>query len=222
MSEFGQNIRDMVSKGMEAIGSTASSIAAGTKQKMTILAINSRKRELFGILGEKIYFAWKQGKPIDSVAVAELKELDELELQIHSIESAKSKNDIAAEKSETEEKSVCTDSSYPIVPDSSEAGNDRKKNETDETDQPAIHESDMPEKPFADSDQISVETEDMNPLSSAINALFDQIPQVDQMADKVNASLNEMGEQLKQFSADLGKQIADMADELMGKNGEDL
>ena len=56
------------------------------------------------------------------------------------------------------------------------------------------------------------------PLSSAINSLFEQIPPVDQLADKVNASLDEMGEQLKKFSDTFGKQLNDMTDELLGKN----
>ena len=56
------------------------------------------------------------------------------------------------------------------------------------------------------------------PLSSAINSLFEQMPPVDQMADKVNASLDEMGEQLKKFSDHFGKQLNDMADELLGNS----
>ena len=56
------------------------------------------------------------------------------------------------------------------------------------------------------------------PLSSASNSLFEQMPPVDQMADKVNASLDEMGEQLKKFSDHFGKQLNDMADELLGNS----
>ena len=56
-----------------------------------------------------------------------------------------------------------------------------------------------------------------SPLSSAINDLFEQIPPVDKMADKVNSTLDEMGDNLRRFSSDLGKQISDMADDLMGK-----
>ena len=44
------------------------------------------------------------------------------------------------------------------------------------------------------------------------------MPPVDQLADKVNASLDEMGEQLKKFSDHFGKQLNDMADELLGNS----
>lgn len=42
-------------------------------------------------------------------------------------------------------------------------------------------------------------------LRSAINALFEDFPPVSKMASKVNSSLNEMGEHLKKFSADLDR-----------------
>ena len=56
------------------------------------------------------------------------------------------------------------------------------------------------------------------PLSSAINDLFENMPQVDKMMDKVNSSLDELGENLLKFSGEFGKQLDDFTDKMMGKD----
>ena len=78
----------------------------------------------------------------------------------------------------------------------------------------AKDDSDVPVIEIEEEEEKTVEE---CPLSSAINDLFEQIPPVDKMADKVNSTLDEMGDNLRRFSSDLGKQISDMADDLMGK-----
>ena len=57
--------------------------------------------------------------------------------------------------------------------------------------------------------------EDRSPLSTAINDLFEQIPPVDKMAEKVNASLDEMGENLRKFSGEINKGLDQIAEQLM-------
>ena len=54
------------------------------------------------------------------------------------------------------------------------------------------------------------------PLSSAINDLFEQMPPVDKMMDKVNSSLDELGENLKKFSDEFDRQLNDFSDQMMG------
>ena len=46
MSDFGLNLRELISKGMEAIGNSASNIATSTRQKVNELNIGARKKEL--------------------------------------------------------------------------------------------------------------------------------------------------------------------------------
>ena len=77
---------------------------------------------------------------------------------------------------------------------------------------------DSPEIPYIEVPESDKPEKVDEPLSSAINSLFEQMPPVDQLADKVNASLDEMGEQLKKFSDHFGKQLNDMADELLGNS----
>ena len=59
------------------------------------------------------------------------------------------------------------------------------------------------------------------PLSSAINDLFENMPPVDKMMDKVNNSLDELGDNLRKFSGDFEKQLNQITDEIMGKDNQD-
>ena len=56
------------------------------------------------------------------------------------------------------------------------------------------------------------------PLSSAINDLFEKMPPVDKMVDKVNNSLDELNDNLRKFSGEFDKQLSDFADQMMGKD----
>ena len=61
------------------------------------------------------------------------------------------------------------------------------------------------------------------PLSSAINDLFEKMPPVDKMMDKVNSSLDDLGENLRKFSGEFDKQLNEFAEQMMKNdpNGKD-
>ncbi len=198
MSDFGQNLRELVSKGMEAIGNTASSIASTTRQKVNELNVSARKKELYEALGEQVYIAWLNGEEFSDSMAESLRELLRLEQQSHT-----GGEESAAEAAEVQEQVFHEPAKEPEpseepvpVPDA------------DKTAGIPVIEVPETEKPEKSND----------PLSSAINSLFEQMPPADQLADKVNASLDEMGEQLKKFSDSFGKQLNDMTDELFGNN----
>ena len=61
MSELGKNLKELVLKGIDAIGDTASNLAACTRQKMNVISIQNRKNEILEAFGNKAYEAWKNG-----------------------------------------------------------------------------------------------------------------------------------------------------------------
>ena len=79
MSDIGQNIRELVTKGMEAIGNTASNIAAGTRQKVNEINTGARKKELYESLGEQTYIAWLNGAEFPEPMADTLRELLKLD-----------------------------------------------------------------------------------------------------------------------------------------------
>ena len=198
MSDFGQNLRELVSKGMEAIGNTASNIASTTRQKVNELNVSARKKELYEALGEQVYIAWLNGEEFPDSMAESLRELLRLDQQSHT-----GGEESTAEASEEQEQAFAEPAEEPEPPE--------EPVPVPDADEPAgipvieVPETEKPEKPN-------------DPLSSAINSLFEQMPPADQLADKVNASLDEMGEQLKKFSDSFGKQLNDMTDELFGNN----
>ena len=207
MNDFGLNIRELVSKGMEAISNTATNIAESTRQKVNELNSDARKQELYAEVGKQVYIAGLEGAEFPDSITDSLRELLRLDRQ---------------DKPDSE----------TVSPEQCSAEEPAEPEETAEPEEPAEPEAySEPEEPVSapgtdDSAEIPVidvpETEKPEkidePLSNAINSLFEQMPPVDQLADKVNASLDEMGEQLKKFSDHFGKQLNDMADELLGNS----
>lgn len=204
MSEFGKNIMDMFTKGMEAIGNTASNIAENTRQKVNEINTGVRKKELYETLGEQTYIAWLNGAEFPDSMTETLRELLQLDRQDKTdSETGSPEQDSAEEPAEPEEPEE------PAEPE-----------EPEEPEEPvsAPGADDSAEIPVIDVPETEKPEKIDEPLSNAINSLFEQMPPVDQLADKVNASLDEMGEQLKKFSDDFGKQLSDMADELLGNS----
>ena len=186
MPELGQNLKEFVMKGIDAIGNTASSLASTTRNKVNEMALKGRRSEILACFGEKAYEAWKNGAELPEELVPELKEVMELDAELGRMKDA---DEDPEENGEPEIKE------------------DREK--LPQTDIPVIQ---MPEKEENAPKDI--------PLSDAIDHLFSDTPKMDQMADKINSSLDEMGKQLLQFSSDFGKKISDMADELMNDDDQ--
>ena len=213
MSEFGKNIMDMLTKGMEAIGNTASNIAENTRQKVNDINTGVRKKELYETLGEQTYIAWLNGTEFPDSLTETLREL--LQLDRQGTETGSPAQDSAEEPAEPEEPEE------PAEPE--EPGEPEEPAEPEEPEEPeeqvsASAADDSAEIPVIDVPETEKPEKIDEPLSNAINSLFEQMPPVDQLADKVNASLGEMGEQLKKFSDHFGKQLNDMADELLGNS----
>lgn len=187
MSEFKQNLKDLINKGIDSIGNTASTLAANTRQKMNEISIRARINEILVAFGEKAYEAWKNGAEMPEELAADLREVQELETELNRPGAA------ADDAGAPEETETTSENEAAVAPE-----------EPDHADIPTI---DVPRE--------EEKTANATPLSDAIDQLFSNSPQMDQMADKINTSLDEMGKQLLQFSSDFGKKLSDMADDLM-------
>lgn len=207
MSEFGQNLKDLVIKGIDAIGNTASSLASSTRHKVNEIALKGKRTEILEALGEKAYEAWKNGTDMPEELAADLREVLALDEEL-----ARVRNEPAGKNEESE------------TPLGTEAA-DEKAGETAEPYQPAdcgkadpADETRSAEIPVIEIPETAEEPEKNEPLCDAIDQLFGKKTEVDEMAGKINSSLDEMGRQLLQFSSDFGKKLSDMADDLMNNN----
>ena len=197
MSEIGENLKNLVLKGIEVIGTKANDIASSAKQKVGEFNLANEQKDLFSNIGSKVYELFKQGAELTE----ELKKAAEIEEKLEGI------------RAEKETDTDCTE-----IPSYAEATSDAAAPEV-----PAVAEyaaKDDGDIPVIEVEEPEKEDESMPecPLSSAINDLFEKMPPVDKMVDKVNNSLDELNDNLRKFSGEFDKQLSDFADQMMGKD----
>ena len=230
MTDLGQNLKSFVSKGVEAIGSTASNLAASTRHRITAFTLQNQKRDLLEKIGTKAYECWKNGAAFPEELQEDMAEVLRIEEQLNAKKPEDNAEDIpAVNDTEEDTESDVPDESNPDV--LSETADGPEEISAEDEAVPAVEESSAGQvaetettSPDKDNDPAAVSVPDTEQpckpdpsLCSAINALFDNIPPVDKMADKVNSSLDEMGKRLKKFSTELGKQISEIAGEISNK-----
>ena len=201
MSEIGENLKNLVLKGIEVIGTKANDIASSAKQKVGEFNLANEQKDLFSNIGSKVYELFKQGADLPAELTEELKKAAEIEEKLEGI------------RAEKETDTDCTE-----IPSYAEATSDAAAPEV-----PAVAEyaaKDDGDIPVIEVEEPEKEDESMPecPLSYAINDLFEKMPPVDKMVDKVNNSLDELNDNLRKFSGEFDKQLSDFADQMMGKD----
>lgn len=206
MSEFGQNLKNMVLKGIEAIGNTAGNIASSTKQKVEEFNLSNEMKELYAAIGEKVYAMAKEGVSFPDSISEELKKACETEKELLALRE----NDAEETGSDLTE----NPGREPEEQKKQEQGIASEYTAEDDNDVPVL-------RVDTETDAAGSSEPESNPLSSAINDLFEKMPPVDKMVDKVNTSLDDLGDSLRKFSGEFDKQLNDFAEQMMGKNDKD-
>lgn len=207
MSEIGENLKSFLKKGIEVIGNKASDLASNAKQKVGEYNLANEKKDLFSAIGSKIYDNYLNGYTVPEGLEEELTRITEIDQELEAIRAEKEKAGESAE---------------------SNAGEPGERVQTEEevsAEEPAAAE--YAAKDDSDVPVIEIEEEAEKkkvgecPLSSAINDLFENMPPVDKMVDKVNSSLDDLGENLRKFSSDFDKKLKDFSDQVMEKDDSD-
>ena len=202
MSEFGQSLKNLVVKSFETIGSTAGNIAASAMQKVETYNLSNQLKDLYAALGEKVYALSGKGTEFPEDLAEDLKHIAAIEAELKQRNEQKE----TAPEAAAEPAAVFTASEEEREAGTAAAEFAAKDNH----DVPVIEVEE-------DTDEDSVTREDC-PLSTAISDLFAQMPPVDKMVDKVNSSLDELGDNLRKFSGDFDRQLKEFSDQMMGKD----
>ena len=235
MSAFGGSLKSIVKKSIEALGNKASDLAAGAKQKVGEYNLANEQKDVFSDIGSKVFELSKQGVAFPEELQEDLKKAAEIGAELDRIraekEAAEKAKQEAAEKEAVEKETAAKEA---------EAG----ATDTENREAPEYREAPVMEMPTFDGPvaaayaarddrdipMISVEEPEKKddgrdfadcPMSAAINDLFEQMPPVDKMMDKVNSSLDELGENLKKFSDEFDRQLNDFSDQMMGCDKKD-
>lgn len=207
MSEIGENLKSFLKKGIEVIGNKASDLASNAKQKVGEYNLANEKKDLFSAIGSKIYDNYLNGDTVPEGLEEELTRITEIDQELEAIRAEKEKAGESAEG------------------DAGEPGERVQTEEEVSAEEPAAAE--YAAKDDSDVPVIEIEEEAEKdkvgecPLSSAINDLFENTPPVDKMVDKVNSSLDDLGENLRKFSSDFDKKLKDFSDQMMEKDDSD-
>ena len=205
MSEIGENLKNILKKGIEAIGSKASDLASNAKQKVGEYNLTNQKNDLFSAIGRKVYELSLSGAAVPEGLEDELKQIAEIDSELEKIREEK-KSEGASEDS------------------GEDAGDAGKRTTEEETFSAEPTAAEYAAKSDTDVPVIEIEEEEEEkaveecPLSSAINDLIENMPPVDKMVDKVNSSLDDLGENLRKFSSEFDKQLNEFSDQMMGKD----
>jgi len=210
MSEFGQNLKNYVMKGIEAIGNSAGSLAASTRKKIDEYNLSNQMNDVFCSIGKTVYELSKDGTDFPEKLRDDLEKAAQLEDSLKElrkeIESEEKENPDTIDKDESRH---------------SAEGNERENinNEISAAEYAAENDSDIPVLEIQEDPEPDQRSE--SPLSNAINELFEKTPTVDKMVDKVNSSLDDLGESLRRFSGDFEKQLNGFSDQMMGKDNKE-
>ena len=82
MSEIGENLKNLVLKGIEVIGTKANDIASSAKQKVGEFNLANEQKELFSAIGSKAFEMFRQGADLPEELAEELKKAAEIEEEI--------------------------------------------------------------------------------------------------------------------------------------------
>ena len=220
MSEIGGNLKNIVMKSIEVLGNKANNIASSAKQKVEEYNLANEQKDLFCTIGSKVLELSKQGVAFPDELKEDLRkaaeigeELERIRAEREAAEKAKAEKEKEeaekeeAEQEETEPREAPAEEIKTFAPTAIDyaAQNDR--------DVPVIKVDEAEE----DEESLFADC----PMSSAINDLFEQMPPVDKMMDKVNSSLDELGENLRKFSGDFDRQLNEFTDQMMGKDDKD-
>ena len=216
MPEFSQNLKELVKKGIEVISSGAENLASSTRQKVTEFNLANEKEDLFQDIGGKVYDLWKQGIEFPDSLTEELKKVAETEEALNILHRETSPEYSDTEPADSDE--AVYDDIHVLEPVQAAEGQNPVSEEF-----AAMNDQDVPVIEVGNDNDVNKDAEDAEkcPLSSAINDLFENIPPVDKMVDRVNSSLDDLGESLKKFSGDFNRQLNEFTDQIMGKDDKE-
>ena len=216
MSEFSHSIKDLVKKGIEAISSSAENLASTTRQKVAEYNLVNEKEDIFQEIGSKVFELWKKGTEFPGCLDESLKKAAEKEDALIALHG-KDSPEYGENESTVSDESVYTDLPVPdMVQDNAETFTISDESAAkDHRDVPVIEVNEDT------AENTNKEVNDECPLSSAINDLFEKMPPVDKMVNRVNSSLDDLGESLKKFSGDFDRQLSKFTDQMMNINDQD-
>ena len=220
MAEFGNNLKNIWMKGMEAIGNTASSIASNTRFKVDEMNMVNRRAEILKDFGAKAYELWQKGAHFPEELEEQLQELGKLDEKLNDLRAERFAGVQVKEKEEAPAKEAAEETAETAaeavsdIEDAAETVTEAAEEIAETFDDPAGAKESIPVIRV----ETPAETRQSGPtLSETINSLFEKVPSADEAVEKVNSALDSLESGLKQFSDGLDEKIDDLTKKINGE-----
>ena len=236
MAEFGNNLKNIWMKGMEAIGNTASSIASNTRFKVDEMNMVNRRAEILKDFGAKAYELWQKGAHFPEELEEQLQELGKLDEKLNDLRAERFAGVQVKEKEEAPAKEAAEEAEETAgeaVSDIEDTAEDAAEAVTEEIEEAAATVTEAAEEIAETFDDPAEEAKESIPvirvetpaetrqsgptLSETINSLFEKVPSADEAVEKVNSALDSLESGLKQFSDGLDEKIDDLTKKINGE-----
>lgn len=233
MADLKKNLKSAWIKSMEAIGNTASNIASNTRFKVDEMNLQNRRREILSDFGAKAYALWLKGETFPESLTHQLEELQQLDNQLNDLRAERIASNLAKQpggtgyaadasgtsespkaleqgkEAETTERTDVSEVSASSMTEPANASVEPAASDenTSQGSAPVIEITGETGKKNAEIAGQEKKKEQKASVDQAINDLFDQAtPSVDEMAEKMNQSLDSLHESIQRFSSDQEQQ----------------
>ena len=205
---FRERAKTLWIRGMNSIGNTAANIANNTRQKVDEITLQNRRREVRTDVAGTVYALWLKGETFPEPVTKLLSEMKKLDEQLNDLREekyapaerkAEPEPDGQATADETETIHAETETA-PAETESEpeEAGTLPEETET-ATEEPEVPAAAAVSGPAAVPDFSDTQ---VSAVQSEINGFFDEADSVENLAEKVNATLEHMSDRIRSFPAE--------------------
>ena len=98
MARIGSSVKSAVMKGMEAIGSAASSLASSTQFRVAEMNLSNQRKEILDGFGQKAYQLWQAGASFPPELEEQLKQVSVITEQLNQMRSERAQMLTAQER----------------------------------------------------------------------------------------------------------------------------
>ena len=200
MPDFGSTVKSLLSRGMEAVGNAASSLASSTRFKVDELNLNNKKSEILRGFGIRAYEMWKQGAQFPAELVALLEQVAEADAELERLRAERAAQSDSAGSAEQAP-------SAPVI-------------EVPEEPEPAA-------EPQVEAPQVKAPQPAPNPVAIELEEVPEEAPAQDvtlpvidmpetEEADAPSEAYSSLQEALDRVTA-AGKQAGDTVDDIVEK-----
>ncbi len=227
MADLGSGLKTIIMKGMESIGNAAASIANNTKTKVSEMSMVNRRNEILADFGNRAYGLWLKGEKFPEEMDELLKELKTLDERLNDLRTEKytnikqKKEEAAAPVLEVKEETDTTSGKEESL---DEVENSSMEEESvDEVENSSVEEdmTDSGEEITTEEEVpvIRVEKEEETPktsvpASSAIDDLFNKIPDSAEVNEKVGDMIDSLEDGLGRISSEIDKDLDKLTDKI--------